>query len=147
MFDPSMPPLIPETLLKKRRSLEELAVVRAETVGRQTTKKRIRGEDIKLKRPEKFLMEYRIRQGSLNKMNRRKSQIEKKTKSDLVPKSSMKKTVGVAIRIHGGRHSSKVIKAQLDKLGLKSKYDAIFFKLDRDGIGILRIVFIHMIKF
>lgn len=35
MHDPSQPPLIPETLLKRRRSLEELALRRVEHIKSQ----------------------------------------------------------------------------------------------------------------
>jgi hypothetical protein len=35
MFDPSQPPLVSETLLKKRRSLDELAHRRSVTVQRE----------------------------------------------------------------------------------------------------------------
>jgi hypothetical protein len=35
MFDPSQPPLVSETLLKKRRSLDELALRRAATLQSQ----------------------------------------------------------------------------------------------------------------
>ena len=136
MFDPSKPPLVSETLLKKRRSLEDLAIIRSETVQKQkSTKRVVRGEDIKLKRPEQFLKERRIREGSKNKMLRRKNKIEAKTKAPLVPKGLMKSTVGVAVRIHAGKYSSSLIKNELEKIGLLKKYDAVFFRLDRNGIG------------
>jgi hypothetical protein len=44
--DPSLPPLIPETLLKRRRSLEDLALKRVEHVN--------------IKRPEQYVREFRI---------------------------------------------------------------------------------------
>ena len=136
MFDPSKPPLVSETLLKKRRSLEDLAIIRSETVQKQkSTKRVVRGEDIKLKRPEQFLKERRIREGSKNKMLRRKSKINSKTNAALIPKTSMKSTVGIAVRIHAGKYSSPIIKSELEKIGLRKKYDATFFRLDRNGIG------------
>lgn len=135
-FDPAQPPLIEETLLKKRRSLDELALRRSETLTNPNKRKRvIRGEDVKIKRPEQFIREARIKEGSLNKMNRRKSVVEAHTRGSIVPKSQIKKTVGVAVRIHGGRHSNELIKAELKALGLNKKYDAVFVKLDNDGIG------------
>lgn len=136
MFDPSQPPLISETLLKKRRSLDELALRRSETQVNTNKRKRVvRGEDVKVKRPEQFIREARIREGSLKKMNRRKSQVDARSKSSIVPKKLIKETVGFAVRIHGGRHSSEEIKKQLRALGLQKKYDAIFVKLDNAGIG------------
>lgn len=134
MYDPSQPPLVSETLLKKRRNLDELALRRSLTVETQNKRKRvIRGEDVKIKRPEQFVTEFRIQEGSKNKMLRRKKAVEKKTLP--VPKNLIKKTVGIAIRIHGGKHASPLIKSELSKLGLLKKYDATFVKLDAQGIG------------
>jgi len=67
-------------------------------------------------------------------MMRRKKAVERSASVD-VPKGQIKKTVGLAVRIHEGRHASKEIKASLRKLGLKEKYDAVFVKLDSAGIG------------
>lgn len=139
-FDPSQPPLISETLLKKRRSLDELALRRATKLSVQNKKKKnVRGEVVKLKRPEQFVTEARIREGSQKKMLRRKSQVEAKSRSSLVQKGeAMKDTVGLLVRIHQGRHASQEIKEELKKMGLMRKYDAVFCKLDREGISRLK---------
>jgi len=163
MYDPSQPPLISETLLKKRRSLEELAFKRSITVQTQQKRKRVvRGEDVKIKRPEQFVMEFRVvslirslllnrdsinmkrmsfqyvkREGSQNKLNRKKRQ-DAMRKNGSVKKSQIRDTVGFAVRIHEGRHSSPEIKAALSKMGLRKKYDGIFYKLDEAGIGQLK---------
>lgn len=134
MFDPSKPPLVSETLLKKRRNLDELALQRSLTVQTQNKKKRvIRGEDIKIKRPEQFVTEFRIQEGSKNKMLRRKKAVERKNTP--VSKELIKSTVGLAVRIHAGKHSNIMIKSELMKMGLNKKYDAVFVKLDAEGIG------------
>lgn len=134
MYDPSQPPLVSETLLKKRRNLDELALRRSMTVETQNKRKRVvRGEDVKIKRPEQFVTEFRIQEGSKNKMLRRKKNVEKKSLP--VQKSQIKNTVGVAIRIHTGKHANPQIKAELSRLGLTKKYDATFVKLDAAGIG------------
>lgn len=134
MFDPSKPPLVSETLLKKRRNLDELALQRSLTVQTQNKKKRvIRGEDIKIKRPEQFVTEFRIQEGSKNKMLRRKKVVERKNTP--VPRVLIKNTVGLAVRIHAGKHSNIMIKSELIKMGLNKKYDAVFVKLDAEGIG------------
>jgi cytochrome c biogenesis protein ResB len=134
MFDPSKPPLVSETLLKKRRNLDELALQRSLTVQTQNKKKRvIRGEDIKIKRPEQFVTEFRIQEGSKNKMLRRKKAVERKNTP--VPKELIKSSVGLAVRIHAGKHSNIMIKSELIKMGLNKKYDAVFVKLDAEGIG------------
>jgi large subunit ribosomal protein L7e len=134
-FDPSKAPLISETLLKKRRSLDDLAYKRSVTVGKQTKRKKVvRGEDIKIKRPEQFMREKRIQQGSQKKMLRKKRKAESKTNIGV----DLKPTVGFAVRIHEGRHSSEDIKSELRKLGLNKKYDGCFVKLDKEGITHLR---------
>lgn len=137
-FDPSAPPLVQETLLKKRRSLDELAHWRSVNLKQQVTRKRVvRGEDVKIKRPEQFVREFRIKEGSQNKMKRRKRETERRSHPD-VPKSDIRLTVGVAVRIHEGRHSSTEIKEELRKLGLSKKYDAVFIRLDENGIRKLK---------
>jgi large subunit ribosomal protein L7e len=137
-FDPSKAPLISETLLKARRSLDELAYRKSVNPHQQNKRPRIiRGEDVKMKRPEQFMREKLIKQGSQNKMKRRQREVEMRTRGVKVPKGSIRATVGFAIRIHEGRHASDEIKAALRKLGLKAKYDGIFFKLDEPGIASL----------
>jgi large subunit ribosomal protein L7e len=137
-YDPSAPPLVEETLLKKRRSLDELAYWRSVNLTQQVSKKRvIRGEDVRIKRPEQFVREYRIKEGSLNKMKRRRRETERRVHVD-VPRGQLQGTVGVAVRIHEGRHSSSEIKEALRKLGLTKKYDAIFVHLDEEGIRKLK---------
>jgi len=60
-YDPSKPPLVSETLLKSRRSLDELAYRRSISQKTILKKKRlIRGEDVRIKRPEQFVRENRI---------------------------------------------------------------------------------------
>lgn len=141
MFDPSQTPLISETLLKKRRTLEELAEIRANTVKKQLPRKRVvRGEDFKIKRPEAFVLDRKIRDNSLKKITRRKNQVQQKRNTIIKPineqiKKEGKLTVGFVIRVHEAKHSSKELKNELAALGLRKKYDAVFFKLDEEGIS------------
>ena len=67
-------------------------------------------------------------------MQRRRRDAEKRVHPN-VPKNSIKATVGFVIRIHAGRHASDEIKAELKKLNLNHKYDAIFTVLDEKSIG------------
>ena len=134
-FNPNQPPLVQETLLKSRRSLEELAQVRsAVSKSKPNQKKRlIKGEDIKVKRPEQFAREYRISEGTQKKMERRRRETQKRRA--VVPKASILPTVGFVVRIHEGRHASKEIRETLRKIGLYKKYDAVMMKLDATSIG------------
>ena len=128
-FDPSAPPLVEETLLKKRKSLEELAHWRSVNLKQQVTRRRVvRGEDVKIKRPEQYVREFRITEGSQNKVKRKKRETQRKV--SLVASREMKQTVGIVVRTHEGRHSSKNIKQELKKMGLAKKYDAVFTRIN-----------------
>ena len=133
-FDASAPPLVEETLLKKRKSLEELAHWRSVNLKQQVTRRRVvRGEDVKIKRPEQFVREFRINEGSSNKVKRKKRETGRRTILGGAAKGTEKK-VGVVVRIHEGRHSSKMIKQDLKKMGLSKKYDATFTRLDEAAL-------------
>jgi hypothetical protein len=133
-FDPSQAPLVTETLLKKRRSLEELALVRADTVQKQVKRRRVvRGENVRIMRPEQLVKARRIRDGSKKKVDRKRSQVQANVKKALP--DSIQSSVGFVIRIHEARNSAKEIKKTLGDLGLHKKYDAIFYKLDEHGLG------------
>jgi ribosomal protein L30/L7E len=67
-------------------------------------------------------------------MNRRKRETERRT-TIAIPSSAVKFTVGIAIRIHAGRHTSPEIKSELQKLGLKRKYQAVFVNLNQETVG------------
>ena len=127
-------PLIEETLLKRRRSLEELQHRRAVTVQQQVKRKRVvRGDNVKIIRPERFVHEYRIKEGSQQKMVRKKRHVENNTgKKNKEMKNEIIKTssIGLVIRIHEARHASKDIKKALSSLKLYKKYDARFIALD-----------------
>lgn len=109
----------------------------------------MRGENIKLKRPEQLVRENRIvntytdilyfllfqqKEGSRNKMQRRKREVERQSARKLKQLTS-RKCIGFVVRIHGGRHSSPEIKAELQKLELNEKYDGKFIKLDEKSLG------------
>lgn len=74
------------------------------------------------------------REGSQNKMNRRKRATEKRT-TIAIPSASVKNTVGFAVRIHKGRHTSPEIKKELQSLGLYHKYNGVFINLNQENIG------------
>lgn len=69
-------------------------------------------------------------------MNRRKRATERRT-TIAIPQHAVKNTVGIAIRIHRGRHTSPEIKSELEKLGLTHKYNAIFVNLNQETIGMV----------
>ena len=118
--------------------MDDLPHRRAVTVSRQVKRKRVmRGEDVRIKRPEQFVREFRIKEGSKQKMERRKRQAAARS-TVKVPKGSMKKTVGLVVRIHAGRHTDASIKKELQKMGLNKKYEAKFMVLDETAIAGLK---------
>ena len=78
-------PLISETLLKRRRSLEELAYKRTLVSAAQNSKrnKKVRGDSTKVKRPEQYVKEYLIKEKSHNRLKRKQRQADKKSSSTI----------------------------------------------------------------
>lgn len=146
MHDSNQAPLVTETLLKKRRSLEELAVVRAETVQNQVKRRRVvRGESVRITRPEQIVKARRIIDGSRNKLERKKSQVYA-APSKALPDTILP-TVGFVVRIHEARNSAQEVKRTLCEMGLRKKYDAVFFKLDEAGFGELVLLFFPLFAY
>jgi hypothetical protein len=130
-FDPNQTPLVAETLLKKRRSLDELAVARAENLKTQVKRRRVvRGENIKIKRPEQFLKKTLTRENSRKKFIRKVTSVTDKKLPNVDSR-----TVGFVVRVLGGQNASDEVKAALGKFGLKKKYDGAFVKLDKRNLG------------
>lgn len=125
-FDYSKPPLVAETLLKKRRSLEELAIIRSINVSNEVKRRRVvRGENVKIRRPEDFVKRRVIQDNSSKKLKRKTKAVNMKRLKKIA-----KPTVGFAIRVLGGKNTSNKVKDALLELGLAAKYDGVFLKLD-----------------
>jgi large subunit ribosomal protein L7e len=136
MYDPSQTPLVAETLLKKRRSLEELAIVRSETVQKQVKRRRVvRGETIRVVRPEQLVKIHRIKNGSEKRLMRQKKQAEFKVNRMIKNGVSFQSTVGFIVRVRDAKSASKQIKKELNNLGLNKIYNGVFHKLDAESIG------------
>lgn len=134
MYDANDTPLVTETLLKKRRSLEELAVVRSDRLGQEVKRKRVvRGENVRITRPERLVKARRMKEASERKLNRKRSKVNTKNEKD-----RLKTTVGFVIRILEGKNSSKAVLNELKKLGLNQKYDGAFYKLDEQGLRAMK---------
>ena len=144
MHDPNQPGLISETLLKKRRSLEELALRRAERLGTEVKKRRVvRGENVKIIRPELLVRRKRIKEGSKLKYQRKREEAQRKLarKGSVVDTNQVKNTVGFLVRVHEAKNATKSVKMQLKALGVPNKYDAVFIKLDQQMLGKSTIAF------
>jgi hypothetical protein len=135
-FDPSQTPLVAETLLKKRRSLEELALVRSETVQKQVKRRRIvRGEKTRIVRPEQLVKIHRIKAGSEKRLMREKKQAEFKVNRMVKDGTVFPNTIGFIVRVREAKSASKHIKRELKSLGLRTVYSGMFYKIDQDSIG------------
>lgn len=137
-FDPSQPPLVSETLLKKRRSLEELALRRSEQLSKEVKRRRvIRGENVKILRPEQIVIRQRVQEGSKKKFDRKSQQAAAKlsARGTVLPANRVKATVGFAVRVQAAKNASTVIKSQLKALGLDKKYQGVFVRLDQEMLG------------
>jgi len=136
-FDPSQAPLITETLLKKRRTLEELAAARTQNVANVNKRRRVvRGEAIKIQRPEQFVRDNLIKDKTKKKFERKKSQAEVSTAKLLnATKNQLPATIGFVVRVHSAQHTSKDIKRELNSMGLRKKYGGVFFKIDAKNLG------------
>lgn len=131
MFDPSQTPLVAETLLKKRRSLEEAALIRAENLKKEVKRRRVvRGENVKIRRPEEFMKRKITKENSKKKFDRKSTSVNTKKVA-----REVKPSVGFAVRILGGKNASDEVKEALNSLGLSTKYDGAFIKLDKEGLG------------
>lgn len=136
MFDPSQTPLVAETLLKKRRSLDDLAVIRSETVQKQVKRRRVvRGETVRVVRPEQLVKIHRIKDGSQKRLQREMKQAQFKVNHMLKEGVALADTVGFIVRVREARSASKLIKKELRGLGLDKVNTGIFFKIDKDSLG------------
>jgi len=134
-FDPNQAPLITETLLKKRRTLEDLAASRAQTVAKVNKKRKIvRGEAIRIRRPEQFVKDYLIMDKSQKNFERKKSQGELNSMKLINATNQLSTTIGFIVRVHGAQHASKSIKRELNMIGLRKKYSAVFCRIDAKSL-------------
>lgn len=135
-FDPSQTPLVAETLLKKRRSLDELALIRSETVQKQVKRRRVvRGENVRIVRPEQLVKIHRIKNGSEKRLMREKKQASFKVNRMVKTGASFNSTVGFVVRVREAKSASKLIKKELSSLGLSKIYSGVFFKIDAESLG------------
>ena len=77
------------------------------------------------------------REGSQQKMERRKRHVEVRVAPVVAPRLILR-TVGFVVRIHQGRHSSPDIKQQLRDMKLIRKYDGVFMHLDAAALAKLQ---------
>ncbi|XP_054814329.1 60S ribosomal protein L7-1 [Prosopis cineraria] len=120
---------IPETILKKRKSSEALALRKRDQL--QQKKFQTKNSKDYVKKPEDFIIEYRNKELDLVRMKRRVKRIKKQPEL-LMPNSNSK--LLLIIRIQGKNDMHPKTRKVLDKLNLKRVFNAVFVKA---SVGIM----------
>ena len=127
-----MAPKIPESVLKKKRTLAELKGKREERLAKATVaRKEKRGKAFK--RAEAYVKEYIAAENELIRLRR-----EAKAAGNIFVDPEPK--LAVVIRIRGIIGVSPKVKKILQLLRLRQVHNAVFVKLNRATINMLRLV-------
>ncbi|XP_065063129.1 large ribosomal subunit protein uL30-like [Rhopilema esculentum] len=125
-------PGVPETILKKRKTLEKIRAARAKALVKQ---KKISKDKRKVifKRAESYVKEYRAQESD---EIRRKRQIKSAGKFYVPAEAKL----GFVIRIRGINQVSPKVKKALQLLRLRQINNGIFIRLNKATINMLRLV-------
>mmetsp|Transcript_26171 Transcript_26171/g.45009 ORF Transcript_26171/g.45009 Transcript_26171/m.45009 type:complete len:243 (-) Transcript_26171:346-1074(-) len=123
---------VPESLLKKRKSLEKLKAEKAAKSLQEKKDRRQKRIDI-FKRAEKYVAEYRKQELELVKLRR---QAKKEGNYFLEPEPKL----AFVIRIRGINQVNPRIKKILQLLRLRQINNGVFVKLNKATINMLRLV-------
>ncbi|PFX26687.1 60S ribosomal protein L7-like [Stylophora pistillata] len=132
MADKEKVPRVPETLLKKRKSLEQLKAARAKA---QLAQKKVRREKRKeiFKRAEKYVKEYRQQEKDEIRMKR----MARKHANFYVPAEAK---LAFVIRIRGINGVSPKVRKILQLFRLLQIHNGVFIKLKKATMNMLRVV-------
>jgi len=130
--EPQPLPGVPETLLKRRKSLERVRASRAaQDLKKKKTQKQKKGEVFK--RAEEFVKEYRAKERDDIRLQRMAKQAGKFR----VPAESK---LAFVIRIKGINQISPKVKKTLQLLRLRQINNGVFIKLNKASLNMLRLV-------
>merc|ERR1711964_723616 len=125
-------PGVPETLLKKRKTLEKVKADRA--AARLNQKKALKSKrKVIFKRAEKYVKEYR----ALERDEIRYKRIAKSKDNFYVPAEAK---LAFVIRIRGVNQVSPKVKKALQLLRLRQINNGVFVKLNKSTLNMLRLV-------
>merc|ERR1719495_509757 len=131
MADRDKLPRVPETLLKKRKSLEKIKAARAKAQAAQKKLQRAKRKDI-FKRAEQYVKEYRNRERDELRLHR----MAKKHNNFYVPAEAR---LAFVVRIRGINGVSPKVRKILQLLRLLQIHNGVFVKLNKATINMLRI--------
>lgn len=123
---------VPESVLKKRKTIEAIVAKRAASAPARAKKLRLRRKEI-FKRAEKYVKEYRTREQSIIRYKRQ----ARNNGNYYVPDEDK---VAVVIRIRGINRISPKTKKILQLLRLRQLNNAVFVKLNKATLNMLRYV-------
>eukprot|EP01006_Ploeotia_vitrea_P035668 TRINITY_DN65921_c0_g2_i3.p2 TRINITY_DN65921_c0_g2~~TRINITY_DN65921_c0_g2_i3.p2 ORF type:complete len:243 (-),score=161.69 TRINITY_DN65921_c0_g2_i3:170-898(-) len=123
---------IPESLLKKRKTLAEVEAKRAERKAAAKKKSKAARKDI-FKRAEKYVREYRATERSVIRMRRQ----AKNSANVYVPAEPK---VAFVIRVRGINRVAPKTKKILQLLRLRQLNNGVFVKLNKATLNMLRLV-------
>mmetsp|Transcript_9313 Transcript_9313/g.14013 ORF Transcript_9313/g.14013 Transcript_9313/m.14013 type:complete len:240 (-) Transcript_9313:36-755(-) len=127
-----MPASVPESVLKKRASLAELKAKRLQKAAATKTKRKVNRKKA-FKRAEEYVKEYKAEENELIRM-RRAAKAEGNIFVDPEPK------VVVVVRIRGIIGNSPKVRKILQLLRLRQIHNAVFVRLNKATVNMLRLV-------
>merc|ERR1712142_928429 len=132
MADSKKLPGVPETLLKRRKTLEKVKAARAAAKLKQ--RKTLREKrNVIFTRAENYVKEYRLKERDEIRLKR----LAKKSGNFYVPAEPK---LAFVIRIRGINQVSPKVKKALQLLRLRQIHNGVFVKLNKATINMLRLV-------
>merc|ERR1712119_275760 len=132
MADSNKLPGVPETLLKRRKTLEKVKAARA--AAQLKTKKHLKEKrKVIFKRAEQYVKEYRSKERDEIRLKR----MAKKAGNFYVPAEAK---LAFVIRIRGINQVSPKVKKALQLLRLRQIHNGVFVKLNKSTLNMLRLV-------
>eukprot|EP00111_Clytia_hemisphaerica_P000058 TCONS_00000139-protein len=132
MADGKKLPGVPETLLKRRKTLEKVRAARAASKLKQKKANKDKRQVI-FTRAENYVKEYRQKEQDVIRMKR----LAKKTGNFYVPAEAK---LAFVIRIRGINQVSPKVKKALQLLRLRQINNGVFVRLNKASINMLRLV-------
>ena len=132
VWPPRSTPVVPESVLKKRSTLKDLAEKRSARKQKESTDRRQKRK-IMFKRAEKYVKEYKAAENEVIRLKR----AAKAEGSVYVPAEAK---VALVVRIRGINQVPPKTKKILQLLRLRQIHNAVFVKLNQASITMLRLV-------
>jgi len=123
---------VPESVLKKRKTIQDIKAKRAAAAPKRAKKLRERRKDI-FKRAEKYVKEYRAKEADIIRIKRQ----AKNVGNYYVPDEAK---IAVVVRIRGINRVAPKTKKILQLLRLRQINNAVFVKLNKATLNMIRYV-------